>query len=71
MAAVLDPPRVRPSVPDTGHGAHHLFDPAGQTLEELILGAWEDLSVTGRAACPVCRAATAADGCRVCGATLT
>jgi hypothetical protein len=31
-----------------------LFEPKGLTLEDLILGAWEDLLAGGPAECPVC-----------------
>jgi hypothetical protein len=47
-----------------------LFDD-GVTLEDRILGAWEDLVVEGRAACPVCGGSMVADsGCRDCGSEL-
>jgi hypothetical protein len=51
------------------------------TLEALIACAWEDLSVTGSAACPICGQAMEADSgagggaaggrCTACGATLS
>ena len=48
-----------------------LFDD-GVTLEDKILGAWEDLVVEGRAACPVCGGSMApATGCSGCGSELS
>ena len=44
------------------------------TLEDLVLGAWEDLAAEGRAVCPVCRdsmAPSADGGCRGCGSELS
>ena len=55
-----DPPATKPS-------AKRLFEPGGLTLEDTVLGVWEDLTGEGRAECPVCggrmRAAGACDGC--------
>ena len=55
-----DPPAAEPS-------AERLFEPGRLTLEDTILGVWEDLTGEGRAECPVCggrmRAAGACDGC--------
>ena len=31
-----------------------LFQPGKVTLEDVVLGLWEDLSAEGRAECPVC-----------------
>lgn len=44
----------------------------GLTLEDKILGAWEDLVVEGRAACPVCGGGqmAAGSGCSSCGSEL-
>jgi hypothetical protein len=48
-----------------------LFDD-GVTLEDRILGTWEDLVVDGRAACPVCGGSIAAgSGCAGCGSELS
>ena len=53
----------------------------GSTLEDLVLGAWEDLSSHRPAACPVCRGdmiarygagpATVGGRCRGCGSELS
>ena len=49
-----------------------LFEPQGRTLEDVILGAWEDLAASGRAECPVCRGRLrAAGGCDGCGSDLS
>jgi hypothetical protein len=46
-ALVTDPPATVRSAP-------RLSRPGEVSLEELILGAWEDLARDGRAECPVC-----------------
>jgi hypothetical protein len=53
--------------------AARLFEPGGLTLEDLILGAWEDLLAGGPAECPVCGGQTlrAAGGCDSCGSDLS
>jgi hypothetical protein len=49
-----------------------LFEPPGSTLEDVILGAWEDLVAGGPAECPVCRGRMrVAGGCESCGADLS
>ena len=49
-----------------------LFEPKGLTLEDTILGAWEDLLAGGPAECPVCGGTLrAASGCGGCGADLS
>ena len=49
-----------------------LFEPSGLTLDDVILGAWEDLAASGRAECPVCRGRLrAAGGCDACGSDLS
>ena len=59
--------------PDLATAAKHLFESSGSTLEDRILGAWEDLAATGRGECPVCRqeALTAAGECPGCGSHLS
>ena len=58
--------------PDLAETAQHLFESSGSTLEDRILGAWEDLAATGRAECPVCRQeALTAAGCPGCGSHLS
>ena len=49
-----------------------LFEPKGLTLEDLILGAWEDLRAGSSAECPVCGGTMrAASGCGGCGSDLS
>jgi hypothetical protein len=58
--------------PDLAETAQRLFESKGSTLEEIILGAWEDLSTRGRARCPVCRGEVlSAAGCEGCGSQLS
>jgi len=54
----------------TGRSAR-LFEPSGSTLEDLILGAWEDLVAGSPAECPVCRGELRIHGCRDCGSELS
>ena len=56
----------------TGRSATRLFEPSGSTLEDLILGAWEDLVAGGPAECPVCRGRLRlSSGCTDCGSALS
>jgi hypothetical protein len=49
-----------------------LFEPKGLTLEDMILGAWEDLVAGSPAECPVCGGKMrVASGCDSCGADLS
>ena len=49
-----------------------LFEPSGSTLEDVILGAWEDLAAGGPAECPVCGGRMrVASGCEGCGSDLS
>jgi hypothetical protein len=52
-----------------------LFEGGSATLEEAILGVWQELAAEGRARCPVCGdamdAADAAGACEACGAELS
>jgi hypothetical protein len=63
-----------PGPPATQRPAPRLFEPARSgevSLEDSILGVWEDLTATGRAGCPVCGATMhAAHGCDGCGSSL-
>jgi hypothetical protein len=55
-----------------GRSAMRLFEPSGSTLEDVILGAWEDLAAGGPAECPVCRGRMrTAGGCESCGSDLS
>jgi hypothetical protein len=51
--------------------AAQLFEPSGSTLEDRILGAWEDLTAFGRTECPVCRGELELSGCTRCGSELS
>ena len=56
----------------TERSAMRLFEPHGLTLEDVVLGAWEDLVAGGPAECPVCGGQMrAAGGCAGCGADLS
>jgi tRNA(Ile2) C34 agmatinyltransferase TiaS len=56
----------------TERSAARLFEPHGLTLEDVILGAWEDLVAGGPAECPVCGGSMrTAGGCRNCGSDLS
>jgi hypothetical protein len=55
-----------------GCSAARLFEPSGSTLEDLVLGAWEDLVAGAPAECPVCRGPLrVSSGCRDCGSKLS
>jgi hypothetical protein len=52
--------------------AMRLFEPHGLTLEDVVLGAWEDLVAGGPAECPVCGGSIrAVGGCASCGSDLS
>jgi hypothetical protein len=54
-----------------GRSPMRLFEPSGLTLEDVILGAWEDLAAGGPAECPVCHGRMRpAGGCESCGSHL-
>jgi tRNA(Ile2) C34 agmatinyltransferase TiaS len=68
MGAVVTASRAgAPTESPAGRSAQRLFEPGEITLEDAILGAWEDLAERGRTDCPVCggrlRAAAGCDGC--------
>jgi tRNA(Ile2) C34 agmatinyltransferase TiaS len=49
-----------------------LFEPQGLTLEDIVLGAWEDLVAGGPAECPVCGGSMrSVGGCTGCGSDLS
>ena len=49
-----------------------LFGPQGETLEDVILGAWEALEAGRHAECPVCGGSmTMLEGCADCGSELS
>lgn len=51
--------------------AKQLFEPSGSTLEDRILGAWEDLTARQHAECPVCSGKLEPSGCARCGSELS
>ena len=56
----------------TERSAMRLFEPHGLTLEDTVLGAWEDLVAGAHAECPVCGGTMrAAGGCQSCGSDLS
>jgi hypothetical protein len=58
--------------PKLARSAQRLFEPSRSTLEDSILGAWEDLAAAGLAECPVCRdEVLTAAGCSGCGSHLS
>ena len=62
--ALEERPQLQPNAP-------RLFESAGSTLEDYVLGAWEDLVTDGRAECPVCGGQTSPSGCGDCGSELS
>jgi hypothetical protein len=55
-----------------GRSPMRLFEPSGSTLEDVILGAWEDLAAGGPCECPVCHGRLrVAGGCEGCGSELS
>lgn len=66
-------------VPVARHSDTVAKEPSGQTLETLLVGAWEDLTAGCRAECPVCggqmapaRTSAAVTGtCADCGTQLS
>ena len=57
--------------PEMAHSTERLFEPAGSTLEDIVLGAWEDLAAHGRTECPVCHGELEPQGCSTCGSELS
>jgi hypothetical protein len=53
------------------HSAARLFESSGSTLEDPVLGAWEDLMARGQAECPVCAGELGVGGCTACGSELS
>jgi len=79
MAAVATPPSAAAATlatgegrPEMAHSSGRLFEPAGSTLEDIVLGAWEDLALNGRIECPVCHEGELGTmGCDACGSELS
>ena len=58
--------------PNQRSSAQRLFEPSEVTLEDVVLGAWEELVADGRVECPVCGASMSMlDGCGECGSDLS
>ena len=73
MSPVATPARAPELTEEaTGRSAPRLFEPSGLTLEDIVLGAWEDLAAGGPAECPVCHGTLRmAGGCQSCGSELS
>ena len=72
MTAVATETRDRASTESQPERSARLFEPGGPTLEDVVLGAWEELVADGRAECPVCGSAMSLlTGCEGCGAELS
>lgn len=54
-----------------GRSAERLFESSGSTLEDIVLGAWEDLALHGRTECPLCAGELEVTGCLACGSELS
>jgi hypothetical protein len=74
MSAVATSPARVQDPPATARPTPRLFEPPGGeiSLEDSILGVWEDLTRRGDAGCPVCggRIHAGAD-CESCGSALS
>ena len=72
MGAVATAERTQAEVerPQRGERSDALFDD-GFTLEDRILGVWEELVTEGSAPCPVCGGSISPDGCGGCGSVLS
>jgi hypothetical protein len=65
-------PRGGPAGPRPEASPERLFEPGGPTLEDLVVGAWEELVADGRTECPVCGGAMSIlGGCAGCGSDLS
>jgi hypothetical protein len=70
--ATHGPRELATEQPTAERSALRLFEPSGLTLEDVVLGAWEDLVAGGPAECPVCGARMrASSGCEGCGSDLS
>ena len=67
-ALATEPATTQSHSPDV---AGRLFESSGSTLEDRILGAWEDLGLEGETDCPVCHGRLEHAGCKTCGSELT
>jgi hypothetical protein len=65
-------PQAALAEPQTESSTQRLFEPGGLTLEDTVLGAWEELVANGRVECPVCGGAMSMlTGCEGCGSELS
>jgi hypothetical protein len=73
MAAVATPARaVEPATDEPGaRPDQRLFEPHGATLEDAILGVWENLVAGRDAECPVCGGSMSMIECSSCGSELS
>ena len=74
MSAVAESPARFHDPPATARPAPRLIEPPGGevSLEDSILGVWEDLTRRGDAGCPVCGGLMhASAGCESCGSGLS
>jgi hypothetical protein len=72
MAAVATRETTVTERPPAEASAQRLFEPGGVTLEDAVLGVWEDLVTQGRAECPVCGdPMSPVAGCSACGSELS
>jgi hypothetical protein len=73
VSAVATSPVRVDDPPATARPPSRLFEPPGGevSLEESILGVWEDLARHGKAGCPVCGGRINAAGCDDCGSALS
>jgi hypothetical protein len=70
--ATESPHAARVEESQTEATRQRLFQPRGRTLEDVILGAWEDLAAGRRAECPVCGGSMSIlRGCDDCGSELS
>jgi hypothetical protein len=63
---------AEPPAPQTERSEERPREADGPTLEDVVLGAWEELVANGRTECPVCGGAMSAPaGCEGCGSQLS
>ncbi len=71
-ALATEPKRNGLAAEEMGRSAARLFEPSGWTLEDAVLGVWEDLTAGNPAECPVCQGAMRiSSGCQDCGSELS
>ncbi len=71
-APVAEMKRTELTSEEAGRSAARLFEPSGWTLEDVILGVWEDLAAGNPAECPVCLGRMrVSSGCESCSSELS